>query len=271
MSINKLGDVLKLARCNLKLTQQEVAQNLCSQPMLSAIENNKYIPNAILLIKICDRLSISLDKLSLSDDFRFFDNETFNDKIIVLCKNHKYKELRQFLLLNSTVSNVKTDGQFQAYYYYLGVAEFQGEQNSDEAEYYFKLALASSPKKQTVLTRLVLISLSYLYANSLSQGKASSYLKQATKDIYALKYEENINIIFFISAFISYKVKYYDDTLYWLEHGIDYISKHDSHYMLANCYKLLAILAKDNKDFSQSEKAQNRSKIFQEIFNEKTF
>lgn len=59
----ELGTILKHTRQSQRLTQKQLADGICSQSMLSAIEQNQYTPNAQLLIALCQRLNISLDEL----------------------------------------------------------------------------------------------------------------------------------------------------------------------------------------------------------------
>ncbi|WP_333603677.1 helix-turn-helix transcriptional regulator [Lactobacillus acetotolerans] len=46
----KLGTIIKLKRNEKGFSQKELVNNICAQSMLSAIENNKYVPNAQLSI-----------------------------------------------------------------------------------------------------------------------------------------------------------------------------------------------------------------------------
>lgn len=92
-----LGSSIKKIRKEKHLSQKELANQICSQSMLSSIENDLYTPNALLLIKLCEKLSINLSEISLSDNFEISDTESFNQ--------------------------INTDEQTQAYY--LGVACFQ--------------------------------------------------------------------------------------------------------------------------------------------------
>ena len=55
------GSVLKDIRISKGFSQRSLAENICSQAMLSRIENNDAVPSVILMKQLCDRLAVSLD------------------------------------------------------------------------------------------------------------------------------------------------------------------------------------------------------------------
>lgn len=120
-----LGSILKRARMARHLTQQVVADDICSQPMLSAIENGRYTPNTDLLIALCQRLGIDLNSLQLADNYAVGTATQFNQTVEKLCNQHQYTDLLKFLKQDDVISAIQSDTQTQAYYYYLSVATFQ--------------------------------------------------------------------------------------------------------------------------------------------------
>jgi len=135
-----LGPALKQARQAQHLSQQTVAAGICAQSMLSAIEHNHYVPNADLLIKLCQRLNLSLDALSLADNYAISQKPDFNQRLVTLCNAHAYTQLADFLAQPAVLDQVSTAAQTQAYYYYLGVAQFQTKQALTTVQQTFQLA-----------------------------------------------------------------------------------------------------------------------------------
>ena len=117
-----LGTALKQARKAQQLNQKQAARGICAQSMLSAIENDRYVPNARLLLALCQRLGVAVSTLSLADDFEISAEQAFNDRVRQMCNAHQYQQLKDWLLQPTTLEHVQTDEQTQAYYYYLGVA-----------------------------------------------------------------------------------------------------------------------------------------------------
>ncbi|KLD56880.1 hypothetical protein WP50_37765 [Lactiplantibacillus plantarum] len=76
-----LGTALKQARKAQQLNQKQAARGICAQSMLSAIENDRYVPNARLLLALCQRLGVAVSTLSLADDFEISAEQAFNDRV----------------------------------------------------------------------------------------------------------------------------------------------------------------------------------------------
>lgn len=271
--MNNLGETLKDRRLASHLSQKQVCENICSQPMLSSIEQGKYIPNAEILIALCKKLKINLNLLSLHDNYQISDVDKFNKTVDNLCNNHKYKELKQFLLDDKTIEKINSSQHTQAYYYYLSISYLQADNDLDKFEFNLKLAISEHPNpiSLTTLDRLVFISMATLYAKKNNHNKYLEYLNKAFKDFKIVNFEANQIVIFYLAAYSNILLKKNIDALNWINQGIDFATKNNSHYMLANLYYLLAkTLIKENK----SELAldpKNRAKVFTELFNEKIF
>lgn len=95
--MKNLGTVLKELRKKRGMTQKQLAEGICAQSMLSAIENDVYIPNAILLVNLAKRLKVDLNEISLATNFEISANEEFNQNVNKLCNSHQYIELLEFL------------------------------------------------------------------------------------------------------------------------------------------------------------------------------
>ncbi len=267
----KLGAILKQVRNQQGLSQKELSEGVCSQSMLSAIENNQYTPNAELLIKLCQRLGISLSEFSLADNFAVTANANFNQTVDELCNSHRYFELKNFLLDNSTINQIKTSSQTQAYYYYLGVAQLHTDDNLDEARQNLTLSINSAEKKKlSTLSRLGIISLAYVHTKYNQTDSASGLIEQAMADLPDAIYEPNLNVVVYLAALISYEMKENVSlTIQKIDNAIDYISNHDSHYMLANCYRLVAQIAQEQGNAERELEATKRQEFLSELFHEK--
>lgn len=268
---NQLGISLRRIRKQQNLSQKEVSSGICAQSMLSAIESGKYMPNARLLLSLCDRLSIRLDEINLNKNFLISDEQKFNDVLSKLCNQHKYAELKDFLLDTKTIDKVQTTKQTQAYYYYLGVASFQVDSNLKDAEQNLKLSISSndSVKTKSTLTRMGLVTLGFIQAKRGLPNQASALISKAMENVDEGNYEENLNIIFYLAALASYELKNLQKSLKWIENGITYITSHDSHYMLANLYRLLAQIAEEDGQIDRQLEARRQSDFLKKLFNEK--
>ncbi|MHC9537371.1 helix-turn-helix domain-containing protein [Dellaglioa sp. BT-FLS60] len=269
---NTLGSILQETRKTQHLSQKEVSRDICAQSMLSAIETNKYMPNAQLLIHLCQKLSIDLDQISLLENFDISSENQFNKRVNTLCNQHQYAELRNFLNKKSVISDLKTDQQLQAYYYYLGVASLHTEATFTNAENAIKLSLASSNHHlPDTLTRLGTISLAFIYAKQSFKEMTQNYIEQTFKNFAQLPYEENQNILFYLTSLIYFERADYTASLNWIDKTITFATEHNSHYMLANSFYLMAQIAKKAEDNNKLLAATQRQQLLTDLFNEKIY
>lgn len=265
-----LGTTLKQVRQQQGRSQKDVAAGICAQSMLSAIENDHYTPNARLLLALCQRLAISLDEISLANDFAISGDDTLNAHMQQLCDQHRYQALNAFLQLPSTLAAVTTDQQTQAYYYYLGVAQIHLAEHRGEAEQNLRFATNLGTNKiPTTLTRLALASLATVKAQQHHDHDAIRLVTAALTGLTAITYEENTNIIFYLAALTAYFLHDGQLATQRLLTGIAYITDHNSHYMLANSYRLLAEIAEQAGRANEAQVAQQKQQFLTDLFHEK--
>lgn len=267
MDKKQIGLTLKQQRKQLGWTQKELAKGICSQALLSHFESGDYMPAADLFIALYQKLGLTDNLMTLETYFPISHTATLNDKCESLCRAHHYARLKTFLLAEETVDAI-SDDDFQAYYYYLGVAHIQlGE--SLAAEYQLKLALAET-KKLTTISRLSLACMGAISAQAQQKRQANDYFDQAfdsLNETASSRYDENVNALFYIKAYGQKLLKQNADALNTLEEGITFTANHHSHYMLSNFYYLAALLV----DADKSKQYQHNSQLFESLYHEKIF
>lgn len=268
----ELGTILKHTRQSQRLTQKQLADGICSQSMLSAIEQNQYTPNAQLLIALCQRLNISLDEISLLNNFEISGTAEFNQKLDKLCNAHQYQQLYDFLQEPAVLDRIENDAQMQAYYYYLAVAEWHIDSKPIRAGKDFQMSLANANHNHlSTLTRLGMVSSGLIKAQADQRQAAAKWLEQATDELDIAKYEENLNVIFYLAGMIEFELNQWSAATKWVLDGIDFATEHDSHYMLANFYHLLARVAEIEEQLDLRDEARQREKVFAELFKEEPY
>lgn len=264
-----LGTTLKQVRKRQGLSQTTVATGICAQSMLSAIENDRYTPNAKLLVALCRRLDISLAEISLANDFAISGDDALNGHLQTLCNQHRYQELRDFLLAPTTLAAVTTDAQTQAYYYYLGVAQLHSEADITVAQQNLQFAADMAPSRQlTTLTRLALASLATVKAKRHLTRSAQQLTEQALTQLDQVPYEENQNILFYLAALTAYWSQDPARATDRLLTGIRFITDHHSPYMLANCYRLIAEIAEQAGRENEAAEARQKQHFLSTLFHE---
>ncbi len=269
--MKNLGTVLKELRKEKGLTQKELAEGVCAQSMLSAIESDVYIPNANLLINLANKLNVDLNEISLVSNYTISKNDDFNQTVDKLCNQHQYKELLAFLQQDNVLNSLDTAAQMQAYYYYLGVSQLQTGA-LDEGLASFKLSLAEvNHLHLNTISRLGYLAMGCIDALQNNKTSAIDNIDLAFRNWNEFSYDENQNIIYYLAALIYFKLNDYQNSTAYLVDGISFIAKHDSHYMLANCYFLMARLAQEAHDDDKRLEAHQRKDLFSELYGEKVF
>lgn len=243
--MDNLGDILKETRQQQRLSQLETAEDICSQSTLSEIEHNKYIPNTQLLINLCRRLDVDVKNIALAENFKICKENYFNQKVRSLYNSRNYEGLNAFLNRPTVIETVQTGKQTQAYYFYQAICAIQLNQKLDHAKELLKLSLASAghSRRQTTLTRIGNITLGYIYAHQGLRQSAVRQIELAFKNIDKVKYDENLNIVFYLTSLSYFQIGKYELAVSWIERGIKYIQENNSHFMLINSLYLMANIA----------------------------
>lgn len=265
------GATIKQIRKEQKLSQKNLANGLCSQPMLSAIENGQYLPNSKLLIQLCQRLGIQADLLVLQDHFMISQNKNFSQIAEKLCNQHQYQELQDFLLSSEVLEAIETAEEYSAYYYYLACSYFHLAADLSECLQAFKLALVENSTETTTLARLIQVSLGVVYAKQTQKKLSHDFLAASIKNLTQTPYEENLNILFYLKALAEFEMTEYLAAAATINQGILYITDHSSTFMIANLYYLMALIAEETIQLNQVTEAKKRSDIFAELYKEAVF
>lgn len=139
MTIN-IGDAIKKKRLAEKLTQAELAKDICTQATISNLENKGSLPTTSILLQITDRLKIEFNEIyeyTLGNPNGY--NQIFK-KVRKLCaKNHK----DAYTLLTSSVDFHQLESTYEKkqYYYFKGISGLIAYENISDAIYCFNQAL----------------------------------------------------------------------------------------------------------------------------------
>jgi len=150
------------------------------------------------------------------------------------------------------------------------VAELNVDLSVDEAQRHMQLAVDMAMPQTTpsTLTRLALISLALIKVKLRQLASVATLVSQALADIETANYEANLNIIFYLAGLVAYRQG--DSTVAFqrLTTGMAFVTAHDSHYMLANYYRLMAQLAQDAGQSEAAADASQRQKMLTDLFHE---
>lgn len=128
-----IGQVLKEFRKEHGMTQKDLSQGICSQSVLSRIENDEEIPNIFVIQQLCHRLGITIDQLMI--DFlpeELFLRKYFN-KMFMYLRTGKYLEIRTTLeyLDERQITHLDKDRQLACFF--KGICAYFIDENPEAA------------------------------------------------------------------------------------------------------------------------------------------
>ncbi|MDT2737744.1 helix-turn-helix transcriptional regulator [Enterococcus pseudoavium] len=178
-----IGQVLKEFRKEHGMTQKDLSQGICSQSVLSRIENNEEIPNIIVIQQLCHRLGITIDQLMI--DFlpeELFLRKYFN-KMFMYLRIGKYLEIRTTMEYLEERQITHLDKDRQQAYFFKGVCAYFIDQDPEKAlaEVQQGLAIGVSKKCDGYFdSRILLLSFAGKMSSILGRiNEAQGYFNQS--------------------------------------------------------------------------------------------
>lgn len=184
------GQNIRSIRLKRKMTQKMLAEDICSQSVLSRIENNEELPNVWVMYQICQRLGVTLDQVMMLHSEEI--NKT--NQIFAEIESHfvhkQFQEMREKMEDKATKDYLYLDSDMQMYYYYLGSCDYFLDQNYDAALEALKKGLAYSYQQDktnvSVMEIRILSCMGRVYSDLLQLGEARFYLEKAYDAMHAL-------------------------------------------------------------------------------------
>lgn len=104
--IDSFGTIIKTIRKERQMTQKMLSQDICSQSVLSRIENNEELPNVVVMAQICQRLGVTIDQvMSLSNKDIRGSLKQF-DLLAYYFRKRDYRKLEQLLKEPEIIDNL---------------------------------------------------------------------------------------------------------------------------------------------------------------------
>ncbi|MBV7390080.1 helix-turn-helix domain-containing protein [Enterococcus sp. ALS3] len=119
-----IGEALKEFRKERGFTQKELSQDICSQSVLSRIENDEEIPNILVISQLSQRLGISVNQLIgdlLPEELLL--RKYFN-KMFMYLRQQGYLEIEGILAFLEARKTIYLDKDLQLLYYFKGICSY---------------------------------------------------------------------------------------------------------------------------------------------------
>lgn len=250
------GSVLKDIRISKGFSQRSLAENICSQAMLSRIENNDAVPSVILMKQLCDRLAVSLDYVLGSDYGPSSKPEKENEWLLLLRfyhQNLQYPQLLRVIDETTILTNLSTAEELQEYYFYYGCALIYTKSVDpapiDVLQKGLALTYCKARPSATALEIMLLSEIGKAYADSGQSTIGIAYMKKSLAYFYNFeteRLENQLAKIFYNMATLYIDFRNYKAALKVINQGISWCGRNKIFYFLDELFLLKGIVLQDN-------------------------
>ncbi|MFC6274828.1 helix-turn-helix transcriptional regulator [Levilactobacillus tangyuanensis] len=185
-----LGSKVKQYRKQKNLSQQELADGICTQATVSLMEKKNKVPSIKIILQICRRLNVSLNDV-LSGLGSGMDEQF--EAISLAIRRGDYLSA-DGLLGKLNMSNVQNSFDRERYHYYRGFVELGAKQRPDEAIFHFNLLLHRSYRMPWDLYAIVgNVGMAAAYMERHELEKARYYLNEAMTYLDDFEWHDEAN------------------------------------------------------------------------------
>lgn len=271
--IMELGDLIKRRRRELGLTQSELAQNICTQALISRIEHNEIIPKNEILDKIEKRLQLKDDELRIVVSFK--SNQHKIDKVIAEIREYlskrEYKAIELLLNYNKLLIESSNDMNNISFFKWMEAAlAYQLEKDWEKA--LSILIDISIHELENELSIEILNAIGLIYYEEKDYDSALTYFHKGMHKInnsVDYKVQAKLKFNYSLALEISEQNR---EALSVILSAIDLLLEQDSLYLLGDFYYTKAFIfdklnnsqeALDNFELAQSIfKIQNNTRFY---------
>ncbi|WP_179395643.1 helix-turn-helix domain-containing protein [Lacticaseibacillus absianus] len=237
-----LGEKVRYYRKLKGLSQAELAKGICTQATISLIEKRNKVPSMNILLRLINRLGISLEDIVIENHNHI--QRTLNE-VDTLIRHGDYVEAGEKL---KQVRQARLNGEEETkrYFYYQGMVELFVNRDQDEAIYYFGRVLNPLTVNYRDLPAIMAtLGLGLAYAEKGTTERARVYIDEALRLLKQIPLTESRYLdieltIFWHIARIYYELGEYTGALQHIQNGIAIAVKHDSLFLLDELYALRA-------------------------------
>ncbi|WP_143462806.1 helix-turn-helix transcriptional regulator [Levilactobacillus enshiensis] len=185
-----LGNKIKQYRKQKNLSQQELAEGICTQATVSLMEKKNKVPSIKIILQICRRLNVSLGDIlsglgsSMDDQFEAISQSIRRDDYTTAGE----------LLTKVNMTNVQNSFDRERYHYYRGFIELNTHKRPDEAIFHFNLLLHRSYRMPWDLYAIVgNVGMASAYLSRKEFDKAHYYLNEAAGYLDDFEWHDEAN------------------------------------------------------------------------------
>lgn len=239
------GQKIRAVRIEKKLSQKDLANEICTQATISNIEKKGICDSLQIFSRICNRLELDMNSCIIEPTEKSIIETLQTAEKLCVQLNHKkaYK-----LLLDVPENTVfSSDLIFKKLLYFRGITSLLGEQNTTEALFYLHRG-SEIDVKPNIFNTLSLNALGTYYELENEPKKAKVYYDKSLEKVsdFEKDYPFEVCRIYYNAAKFYSEIKKYKKSVQLSELGIAICKANNSIYLL---------------DFLLYEKAFNTRKL----------
>ncbi|MFD1471257.1 helix-turn-helix domain-containing protein [Companilactobacillus mishanensis] len=197
-----LGSKFKQQRLNLKINQSELCAGICTQAVISKIENQNISPSTDVLIKLCLRLHLTLNDV-FSDFSSLPSSNMILDKIQKIDGLLQEKNDSDAIEILQSIDEAKLQNLDKSHVLFQhGLCSLM-EHDYEDALFQFNRTIQLQDHKSSFWKFLAFVNLANLYLSTNSQDKAAYYMESATKLQPNVDPSDNYEYFYFIAALVD--------------------------------------------------------------------
>ncbi|MFD1471486.1 helix-turn-helix domain-containing protein [Companilactobacillus mishanensis] len=170
-----LGEKIRHYRKLRGISQSELADGICTQATVSLIEKKDKIPSMEILVRICERLGITMNLVIVNDDSQIYSIISEIKKLFyqddydgIVSKLDKLRDI-----------NINNKQEIKLIHFFSGLVEYEVEKNYDKAIFDFNRAMNVNIVSVDMYDILINIYTAKAYVNKGSDDEAKVYYDQS--------------------------------------------------------------------------------------------
>lgn len=237
-----LGEKIRHYRKLRGISQSELADGICTQATVSLIEKKDKIPSMEILVRICERLGITMNLVIVNDDSQIYSiiseiKKLFyqDDYDAIVAKLDKLKDI-----------NINNKQEIKLIHFFSGLVEYEVEKNYDKAIFDFNRAMNVNIVSVDMYDILINIYTAKAYVNKGSDDEAKVYydqskdlIKSSVEKINDENYRDSI-LIYANMAQLALELGDNESVIDYANEGIYIARKEQSLFKLDSMYCYMA-------------------------------
>lgn len=267
---NAIGNTLKSLRKQQGLTQQQLAEGICTQAMVSLFEKGESIPSSIVLYELATRLSMDINHFfkELKPSTKLLNNQNpIHQLIRKLVAQHDYSSVKILVEAELEKKSNLCSEELAFLYWHQGICEWELTKDAFSALNIFEKALDIPLNSTSTLPISIRNSRAIIHFN---QNNYALALEEYEHCLELIKQTQDVNtniikkVYFGLSRVYLYNGQY-EEALLYCKSAIQMAIQQESLYLLGELlFQKGRIYIKTN-DWYHGKTALNQAKVIFEL------